>query len=387
MADVDSSSEDEEDSTCDTWDSVDYKLNFTRAERSTRMTWWVWQSVVRSWVFANAATWVQCYITADAVAKDCHFRDWNYVESYSDIPSSLCEETRHAIQMLCGSIPGFAAVWRLFEYDISITIEPFWAWEEGDARSLMLQFPYICCYLAYYRRPKLVHVALITMNLLLFYFDMDEGRPDIAIIIAYNCKMLHEKLIELHNSRQTRSVAWNGNVTMATHEHQCFLAESRRVANDAVHSEFGSKRVARKSAKDNFTREHDLVTSAPCTADTRAGMTARVKALFFKALQGGCARFSSAPVKITEGWKLLVEGGEAGSIKKCSAWLKKASENYDTLYGNTIAQLKKECEGIKLDKDSYAALKRKIPLVKILRDAGWTSDDEDELFNALEEDE
>ena len=75
-----SESEDSDSSTCDTWDSVDYKLNFTRSERSTRITWWVWQSVIRSWILCNAAVWVQCYVADDELAKagyfDGHFESW-----------------------------------------------------------------------------------------------------------------------------------------------------------------------------------------------------------------------------------------------------------------------------------------------------------------------
>ena len=360
----------------DRWDPVDHKLNLTRAERRVRITWWCWTMSILPWICVNAVDWENCRKNGDDF-KTC---DRSFEGPPSE-PPSLTTNVKSAIKALGTHIPGFAAVWRLFFFDISIAIAPFWWWEEGDVRPLLRAFPHIICYLAYYRRPKLVNTALVTLNLLLFYLDAECGRPDLMIIIAYNCKLLHEKLIEMHNSRQTRSVAWSSTVTLETHTRACFLAEPRRRAKEETRAAFGGKE--RKLARGEFSREHYLVSEAPSTQATRATTIQRIKALFFKALSGGCSEFNEAPKIIEEGRALLVEGGKTAAIAKCTAWLKKASKNYDVLYSKKVAQLQELCAK-KISDEEYEAVKkenkneRKEPLVTLLRANGWTSDDGDD---------
>jgi hypothetical protein len=257
------------------------------------------------------------------------------------------EAREEAIALLCDYMPGFLEVWNYYYVDLFLTVRPFWDWEEGISETLLHHLPLIAALFAYYQRPTLTRCALVTLDLVLYYSDTGEGRPDIYVVICRNCQAMTEKLQEIANGYQGVFVSWHKELT-AVDFNRAAMTCAARVAcifEEGEHIRGQRDGGDRKRRRSHIEREHDMVERGPKWEETRALALSRIIATFVSAMRGDFAYLAGKlPDKITEGRILLRE-----ALPKFQEYLDGTLEKYDPLFKPGVPELLKLCEQFKAD--------------------------------------
>ena len=367
------------------------KLNFTRLESLMRMMYLMFHFTTRAWVLEHAEGWCKQHswypgeFYPGSVGCLEEYPSWDMTE----MPEGL-ERQMHHISLLSLHVPGFKAVWFHYELDLKYAVWPFWCWEEGDPIPLIEALPYIATYLAFYARPTLTKVALIMLQQMLHYSNVsEEGRPDLLVLIFKNCMYLNERLIELHHSSQSRDMSWNG---VRTIDHFARNGNLMAARKDLKERALWARRAHVTERMSQIRLLHDRLVTGPKNGQTRDLMIEREKEEFTKAASGQYPGLASAPVKIEEGYDVLVGGGKF-SVASMDTALDAAAELIDPLLGQKLTELKTFCAEENIDLVAAMNIKKaaaaatggpaihhsllKVDLVKLLREADHKPKTED----------
>eukprot|EP00947_MAST-08B_sp_MAST-8B-sp1_P001342 g1342.t1 len=166
-------------------------VNYDRAEKIFRITWWAFANVVRPWVLGECRGWCDKF----------HAEEEWYSRAKTDPPvnpteeDKAADEKRHLI-LLCKYVPGFRTFWLEMETDLRTMVEPFWEWEKGNFKPLFHSIIQVASLFAFYERPTLTKTAVVTLWLLYYYSNLEDrnGRPDLLVLIAANCWTMNERV-------------------------------------------------------------------------------------------------------------------------------------------------------------------------------------------------
>ena len=350
------------------------KLQFGRLESVNRISWFIWSTIVRTFVFENAEEWCRRF------HED---KSW-FSPKTGSVDSQATQE--YYLGLLLAHVPGFRATYQFYQVDLRYATEPFWAWEEGNPLPLLENLDIIVYYFAFYDRPTLTKASLITLSLMLHYTNVDpDGRPDLLALISLNCMWLNERWVELHHSRQVQGVSWNKDLTIDDFKRFSCLTSARTTASAGAKADLRAK--ARRGMS-QLKQLHRSIRTGKRNQRTRELEAAFQKDQLEKAARGDMHEFADAPIKIEVGYDIATNPTHRCSLAACKKWLEKSGSSVDPLMNTkSLADLLEMCtthDGIDLalakqNKKDLGGTARllKTDLVMLLREAGYEDPETD----------
>ena len=346
-------------------------VNYDRAEKIFRITWWAFANVVRPWVLGECRGWCDKF----------HAEEEWYRRQKTDPPvdptekDKAADEKRHLI-LLCKHVPGFRTFWLEIETDLRTMVEPFWEWEKGNFKPLFHSIIQVASLFAFYERPTLTKTAVVTLWLLYYYSNLEDrnGRPDLLVLIAANCWAMNERVVELHHARQSRGMKWTRDLDLTDFKHFSCLTSFR---SKMLARRDTANTTARKDTVPRIKSLHIAIEKGKKNKGTRDVTVKFLKESFVKAAKGGFSRWKNEPVKCDVGLQRLLEDDHfphACSLIAVERWIQKAAEDFDPLVRKHLkAELQQMCEERGLAWKKQTLLKPQ--LAQMLRDNGYEDPD------------
>lgn len=205
---------------------------------------------------------------------------------------------------MCEQHSGFAAVWEVYEFDLTLSVKPALDWElHGDASTMFSALPLLICYLLAFGMESVAMTTLIIMSKWLYYAESkvrpepgaESGEPatfasttsgakrgDIFETFAGFVKDADETFIEFHNSSNARA---SSSSTTQTYEIMKKTNDSAAAHASTVRRWRKAAGTNRKDSKSELRQIREIF-DKPSFAPTKTKIKEMIKSTFSDAMNG-----------------------------------------------------------------------------------------------------